>query len=336
MQTCATTGADVRTSVRRCATDAVQGVLTPACNRSMHGFMRWIFILLMCAGCSPALLRTIGTQDPFIYDAAAVARADKVAVFIPGALSSIEVFGPSRNWEAAGFARAFYRYPGLDGLATDHRLDPSTAAADVARFANGLQPGAQVVLVGYSTGALIALEAAPLIAPGHKVRVAAMSPAVEHAGGLRTIASGAGDVARAVQFTGSLSKEKVWPRFWAGLLFGREALAAPMPSRALREAVAEGAMIQTKLDTQIALAHTLALPGWRLPNNLDLTGIPVAFFIGLSDPVFSTRQTTDFSRKIGGVPILGYPGQGHLLFFTRPDVFGDMLDFAEGRPPRLR
>ena len=297
--------------------------------------MRWVLILVFLAGCSPALLRTTGAQNPFVYDPAAVAAADKVAIFIPGALSSIQVFRNTQTWREAGYARVFYRYPGLDGLPVDHRLDPATAAREVATFASGLAAD-KVVLVGYSTGALIALEAAPQIAQGHDVRVAAMSPAVEHAGGARTILRGAGDVIDAVIDTRSLSKRKVWPRFWAGLLFGREALAAPEPSSELRAAVAEGAKVNTPLDTMTALSHVLALPGWRLPEDLDLGDIPVAFFIGMNDPVFSTTQTTDFSRKIGGVPILGYPGQGHLLFFTRPDVFADMLDFAEGRPFRLR
>lgn len=297
--------------------------------------MRWLVILVFLAGCSPALLRTTGGQDPIVYDPVAVAAADKVAIFIPGALSSIQVFQGSRNWREAGYARAFYRYPGLDGMPIDHRLDPATAARDVAAFANALGDK-RVVLVGYSTGALIALEAAPQIDPVHLVRVAAMSPSVEHAGGWQTILRGAGDVVRAVNFAGSLSKERVWPRFWAGLLYGTDTLNAPVPSAELRSAVREGAKIQTALDARIAAAHMLALPGWTLPDDLDLSDIPITFFIGLKDPVFSTRQTTDFSRKIGGFPILGYPGQGHLLFFTRPDVFADMLDFAEGRPPRLR
>ena len=297
--------------------------------------MRFLLILFLMAGCTPALWRTTGALNPIVHDADAVARADKVAIFIPGALSSIQVFQGSQDWQDAGYARAFYRYPGLDGLPVDHRLDPATAARDVAAFANTLGDK-RVVLVGYSTGALIALEAAPQIDPVHAVRIAAMSPSVEHAGGWETILRGAGDVVDAVQFAGSLSKERVWPRFWAGLLFGTDQLKAPVPSAELRAAVREGAKISTPLDPEIAISHMLALPGWRLPDDLDLTDIPVAFFIGLNDPVFSTRQTTDFSRKIGGVPILGYPGQGHLLFFTRPDVFGDMLDFAEGRPPRLR
>ena len=68
-----------------------------------------------------------------------------------------------------------------------------------------------------------------------------------------------------------------------------------------------------------------------LPDDLDLTGIPVAFFVGFNDRVFSLSQTRNFSRKIGGVTIYGYPEQGHLLFFTRPDVFEDMRAFVEGR-----
>ncbi|SHF46600.1 Pimeloyl-ACP methyl ester carboxylesterase [Loktanella atrilutea] len=297
--------------------------------------MRFVLVLMLCAGCSPALMKTRGAEDPMIYDRARVERADRVAIFIPGALSSIAVFKETADWEDEGFARAFYRYPGLDGLPVDHRLDPATAAAEVAAFANTLE-ASEVTLVGYSTGALIALQAAPRIDPSHHVRVAAMSPAVEHAGGLRTILRGARDMGRAMVATRSVAKAKVWPRFWAGLLFGPDALEAPTPSPELQAAVVAGSKISTPLSTQTAIAHTLALPGWRLPDDLDLTGIPVSFFIGLNDPVFSTLQTTDFSRKIGGVPILGYPGQGHLLFFTRPDVFDDIKDFALGRPPRLR
>ncbi|SEN36477.1 Pimeloyl-ACP methyl ester carboxylesterase [Loktanella fryxellensis] len=297
--------------------------------------MRWLIVLVFLAGCSPALLRTSGATDPMITSAARLAEADKVVIFIPGALSSVMVFKATEAWEEAGYARAFYRYPGLDGLPVDHRLDPATAARDVAAFANEME-GKTVTLVGYSTGALIALEAAPQIDPARQVRIAAMSPAVEHGGGPRTLIRGAGDALQAVRATGSLDKNKLWPRFWAGLLFGPEALEDPVPSPELLAAIAEGAKVGAPLDTQIAFSHMLSLPGWTLPQNLDLSGIPVAFFIGLNDPVFSTRQTTDFSRKLGGVPILGYPGQGHLLFLTRPDVFTDMLDFAEGRPFRLR
>lgn len=295
--------------------------------------MRWFMILLLCAGCSPALLATRGTQDPMLFNADRVAQADKIAIFIPGALSSIDVFLQTKDWEDAGYGRVFYRYPGLDGMKTDHHVSIPVAAQTIADFADRY-PGKPITLVGYSTGGLIALAAAPQIARTHPVKVAAMSTAVEHGGGVTTVARGGLDVARAVVATKSVRKADVWKRFWAGLLFGPSALDDPAAQSDLSKKIAEGEKIEVRLDFSVVVAHMLGLPGWSVPDNLDLTGIPTAFFVGLNDPVFSTDQTMRFARRIGDVTVYGYPGQGHLLFFTRPDAFRDVLDFAEGRDPR--
>lgn len=300
--------------------------------------MRWLFPLILaltlsaCGVLTPAATR--GADDPLLYDRAALASAEKIAVFIPGALSSIDVFKGSTQWEDAGYARVFYRYPGLDGLAVDHHVDPDFAAAHIAAFANR-NPGKPITLVGYSTGGLIALEAAPQISKDRPVRIVAMSTAVEYGGGVPTVARGARDVLRAVVATKSVRKADVWKRFWAGLLFGPAALDDPNLSAPLAEKIAEGEKIYVRLDTRIAFAHMLALPVWDIPADLDVSDIPIAFFVGLNDPVFSTDQTLRFAQRIGGVTVYGYPGQGHLLFFTRPRVFADMLDFAEGRDPTL-
>jgi hypothetical protein len=159
-----------------------------------------------------------------------------------------------------------------------------------------------------------------------------MSTAVENGGGLGTVFRGVEDIAKAMIATGSLRRQTVWKRFWAGLLYGPDALGDPAFEDRLTRDIAEGEKIIVKLDPAVALAHTLGLPGFQLPDDLDLHGVPVAFFVGLNDRVFSTRQTYDFSRKIGDVTIYGYPEQGHLWFLTRPDVFEDMRAFVEGRP----
>ncbi len=287
---------------------------------------------LALTACGYIPVAKTGADDPLLFEAAAVERADKIAVFIPGALSSIDVFEGTRNWQEAGYARAFYRYPGLDGMAIDHHVDPSTAAARIAAFANRY-PDKDIALVGYSTGGLIALEAAADITKGRTVHVAAMSTAVEYGGGIGTAARGARDIVRAAVATKSLRKADIWKRYWSGLLFGPDALDDPALAAPLAQKITEGEKIYVKLDPQIALAHALALPGWELPRDLDLTGVTTAFFVGLNDPVFSIRQTTTFAAQIGGVPVYGYPGQGHLLFFTRPDVYRDMLQFAQGEDP---
>ena len=272
-------------------------------------------------------------EDPLVFDASEVAQAERIAVFIPGALTSINIFEGSADWESAGYARAFYRFPGLDGLETDHLIDPRVAADRIAAFANSY-PDKDIALVGYSTGGPIALLAAPDISGDRRVRVAAMSTAVEHGGGLPTVARGLKDIVRAMIATGSLQRQVVWRRFWSGLLYGPDALDDPAFVDRLDRDISEGDKIIVKLDPAIALSHTLGLPAFMLPRDLDLSGIPVAFFVGLNDPVFSTAQTSRFSHKVGEVTIYGYPEHGHLLFFTRRDVFADIRAFVEDRPVR--
>ena len=296
--------------------------------------MRYIHFIVICVfltGCFGVPFATQGVQPPLIYEEAELRRADKVVIFIPGALSSVNVFDATTFWEDAGYTRAFYRYPGLDDLPLDHRVTPEVAAANIAAFANA-HPDKDIALVGYSTGGPIALLAAPQISKGRSIHVAAMSTAVEYGGGFPTALRGLQDIWRAVAATGSLSREVLWKEFWAGLLYGPAAMDDPAFADRLKRDVALGEKFFVELNPSIALAHTLALPTWELPDYLDLTDISVAFFVGLNDRVFTTADTQEFSRQLGGVTIYGYPEQGHLLFFTQPSVYRDMLAFAQDRP----
>ncbi len=286
-----------------------------------------LFVIIL-SGCLGVPYTDQSPQDPLIYDPAKLARAEKIVIFIPGVLSSINIFDETAFWEDAGYARVFYRYPGLDDLPLDHRLTPETAAARIAAFANS-HPDKKIALVGYSTGGPIALIAAPQIVDPERLHIAAISTAVEYGGGIPTALRGLRDIIRAVAATGSLARGPVWERFWAGLLYGPDAFDDPRFADRLERDIALGEKIYVKLDPVLALAHTLALPNWELPSDLDLGQIPVAFFVGLNDQVFSTAQTLDFAHEIGDVPVYGYPEQGHLLFFTRPDVFVDILRFVE-------
>lgn len=294
--------------------------------------MRAFVLSLICCvlfGCGVPLT-TVPGQDPLVYDADAVAKAEKIAIFIPGALASIDIFEDSVGWEDAGYARVFYRFPGLDGLQNDHLIAPSHVAAHLVEFTDRY-PDKDIALIGYSTGGPVALLTASQITGDRNVRVAAMSTAVEFGGGLPTVARGVQDIARAAYAEGSLKRQVVWKRFWAGLLYGPDAFDDPAFADRLARDIEAGEDIIVKLDPAIALAHTLGLPVFELPDDLDLSGVEVAFFVGLNDRVFSTEQTLRFARKIGGITVYGYREQGHLLFFTRPDVFDHMLDFAEGR-----
>jgi len=286
--------------------------------------------MVLCLTACGVPLTTQSAEDPLIYDPVDVARAERIAIFIPGALSAVAIFDASADWEEAGYARALYRYPGLDDLPADHIVSPALVADDIAAFANA-HPGKDIALVGYSTGGPIALMAAPQISKGREVRVAAMSTAVEFGGGVPTAWRGLVDIARAMIATGSTERQVVWKRFWSGLLYGPDALDDPAFAERLERDIKAGENIIVRLQPEVALAHTLGLPTFELPDDLDLSRIPVAFFVGLNDRVFSLGQTWRFAQEIGDVTIYGYPEQGHLLFFTRPDVFDDMRAFVEGR-----
>lgn len=289
-------------------------------------------VLLVLAACGVPLT-TQGSENPLVYDASEVARADTIAVFIPGALSSVDIFKETKDWVEHGYARALYRYPGFDNLKADHIVSPTKVAEVVAEFAN-THPNKDIALVGYSTGGTIALLAAPQITEGRDVKIAVMSTAVEFGGGLPTLWRGLVDIGRAMVATGSLERQVVWKRFWSGLLYGPEALDDPAFADRVERDVKEGEKIIVNLDPSVALAHTIGLPTFVLPRDLDLGDVPVGFFVGLNDRVFTTAQTQRFSRKIDDVMIYGYPDQGHLLFFTQPEVFDDMRAFLEGRPLR--
>lgn len=291
--------------------------------------MAAIWLLASCG----VPLHPVGAQNPLLYDPAKVARADTIAIFIPGALSSVDIFEAAEVWEDHGYARAVYRYPGLDDLDNDHFVSPAQVAENIAAFANRY-PDKDIALIGYSTGGPIALLTAPQITGDRSVKIAAMSTAVEYGGGLPTVWRGLVDIVRAMAATGSVDRQVVWKRFWSGLLYGPDALDDPAFADRLERDIKEGEKIIVRLDPAVALAHTIGLPNFAVPDGLDLADVPVAFFVGLNDRVFSTAQTRRFSRKVDGVTIYGYPEQGHLLFFTRPEVFDDMRAFLEDRPVR--
>ena len=285
-----------------------------------------VFCLLGCAaepaGDTPA-------PGPLLYESKAVSNADRLVIFVPGALTSVVLFDPANGWAAGDFAPAYYRFPGLDGVPVTP-LDLDAAAAQIARFANSY-PDKDVALVGYSSGAPIALMAAAQITGDRVVPVAAISPAVERGGGMTTLAMGASDILRSAVRAGTLDPVDVWIEYWQILLQGRS--APPIPE--FRERVIETARIHRgerglgPPDPQLARSHSRQVSMWELPHDLDLSRLRVRIYVGLEDPVFSTRQTLGFARKLGVEQIYGYPGDGHLLYLTQPDVFETARRFAE-------
>ncbi|MCE8006369.1 alpha/beta hydrolase [Aestuariivita sp.] len=290
----------------------------------------WLGLILMLAGCAQQAAPPTPQADPLLYRPEKIAATDRLVIFIPGALTSVRMFAPARGWTQSGFAPVFYRFPGLDGRPLTGPLDIGAAADEIAAFANA-HPEKDVALVGYSSGAPIAILAAARITGDRIVPVAAISPAVERSGGLPTLARGAGDILRAAARAGTLERLPIWVEYWQILLYGRNATPDPQFRQRIisRAHTHSGERSLGPPDPNLARSHASRLARWELPPKLDLTHVRLRLYAGLEDPVFSTAQTLRFARKLGQDRIYGYPGEGHLLYLTQSDVFDTARQFAD-------
>ncbi len=283
-------------------------------------------------GCVPADITTAPPVSPLVFDASEVAAASKIALFVPGAFASVDIFDAAAFWADEGYALAFYRFPGRDGMAGDHALDIDVAGGIVADFVAD-HPHHDVVLVGYSTGGPIVLTAADRVrrAPPRTggLAVALISPAVERAGGVQTRLRGFGDVVRAAWRARSLRADAVWRAYWQVLLFGRDNLTNPDFAPRIDGFMAADFPLLTPPTPEVAELHTRALARWTLPRDFSLGDIPVGIFLGAADPVFTMDQSQTLARRLGVGRIVAYPDDGHMPFLTQERLFPDILAFAD-------
>lgn len=288
-----------------------------------------LILLCLCAAlaaCAPRLPAR-GAEDPMLYSPARIARSEVVVIFVPGAVTSGDVYWRAFDWRDARTALAFYRLPGFDGLPMDHMIRIEAAADRIAAFADRYADK-EIRIVGYSTGGTIALLAAARTrAPD--VRVAAIAPAPERAGGLTTLANGAADFSRAAVRARSLDRTLIWREYFEIMLHGRRRQVQAQKAAEIRDFMDANEEHIVAPSQDIVRAHTWDLRFWTLTDRPDLPEARTAIFVGLEDPMFSTAQTQRFAAKLGLTRIFGYPGEGHLLLITRPRIFDDIRRFFE-------
>jgi len=248
-------------------------------------------------------------------------------IFVPGALNSIGLFRRALDWQNQGYELIFYRFPGYDGLSADHRLDIEDAGLEIAEFVND-HSADQVRVLGYSTGGPIALEAAKHINKTD-LKVAAMSSAVPFPISISTATRGINNFGRVVSKLGTFDKNRIWKQYYQVLLFGEAGLEKPELQEVIKKTTERELKNVTVPPGDLISKHTGDLRFWRLKQEQALAGKDIRFYHGLEDPVFSTLQTQRLAAQIPHAEILGYAGQGHLLFLTAPRVFDDILDWFE-------
>lgn len=264
---------------------------------------------------------------PLVHDGRAKKGITRAVVVIPGALASVGIYEPVLDWNIPDGAVLAYRFPGLDGLELDHRLDIAAAGELIADAMDSLGVK-EVDLIGFSTGGPVAMEAAARMRT-EKVSVALISSAGPFPSGVEASVKGFFDVVEALVRAHGRSMEDAWLENYRTLLFGREhfaRLGQAERSRTLAEK--QRGNLRTP-STRLTLAHTSSLMTWALPRGDGLERARVGIFHGEKDSVFSLAETERLAARIHADQIDVYPGQGHLLFVTAPTLWDDIRRFFD-------
>jgi len=277
---------------------------------------------------APALLATVlsacaappAAVTPPLYETAAPARADPATItfLLPGALTTAEIFRPAQDWAGPDHLVVEYRLPGIQGQPVLPRLDLNRSAAWVADYANRY-PKARINLLGYSTGAAIALEAAWRIQDSERVRVAAVSTPTPFPGAMIAALRGGVTVAAGAVRIGSLDKQAVWEEYYKTLYLGTGWRRSPekrqMAGRL--EDILHGRVVAPGEGKGRAQSGSLLF--WTLSPQAVDTKARITFFHGALDPVFPITGAQRLARRFDA-PLCVLPEDGHLVFQSNSDI----------------
>lgn len=285
--------------------------------------IRWLSLLLVLAACAAP---PPTTSDPLLFKPDRVARAQSVIIAVPGALTPVLVLSGLETLATADRAVVYYRLPGFDGRPADEVIDLDFAANHIAAFVaeNGFQA---VYIVGHSTGAAIAMEAAGRIKetdPMLPVQIAAISSALPAPQPTLAGLRGAGGTAAAAFRARSLDPRTVWLEYYRTLAYGRGAQdRAEVAAAADKLVAANEGRIEIPEDG-LARRHWRAVRRWPGPDPDTLRGVPITFLHGAGDPVFPLRALGRFAKRLPDARVEAIPDSGHLLLLTRPTIWADI------------
>ena len=275
--------------------------------------MRFLILTLLVAlmGCSnlPPPQRT--DANPVVHDGNAEKGIEKAIVVIPGALASVQLFAPVLEWDIPDSTVIAYRFPGVDGLELNHRVDIIDSAALIARHLNALE-AEEVYLIGYSTGGPIALETARRLRT-ENVQIAMISSASDSPAAALASLKGALDVIKAMFRAKRPGLEETWAENYRTLLYGRDHFTEEEQAEQSRRLAAMQRGQLTTPPNKMTMAHTADLMTWYLEDPEDLADVRIGFFHGAEDSVFSNDMTRRYARRLHADGFKSYEGQGHLL-----------------------
>jgi pimeloyl-ACP methyl ester carboxylesterase len=273
-------------------------------------------VLAACAGPPEA-------AKPPLYTAGTIGAPDQITFLLPGALTTAGIFGDANGWETASHQVVEYRLPGMRGEPMQPSLDILRSAGWVADYANQY-PAAQINLLGYSTGAAIAIEAAGRIDDSARVNVVAISGATPFPGAALAVARGAAGVAGSAIAAGTLDPQTVWDEYFITLYLGTGWRSSP-EKRALADEIRrsfEGRV--NKPGEGRGRSQSGSLLGWALSPEALASEARITFFHGENDPVFPLALVKALAARLDAT-LCVLPEEGHMLLLSRPDLI-DRID----------
>ncbi len=282
--------------------------------------------LLWGAGCG--VPEQFNTTDPLTFAPGAFETANHAVIGVPGAFTSIRVLAPLETLATKTRAVAYYRLPGFDGRPAEEWVVIDKAATRIARLTRE-HALTRIDLVGHSTGAVIALEAAKRIrqtSPNTDVYVHAISSALPAPQPILAGVRGAGGTVAAAARTGSLNPRKVWLAYYRRLAYGPDADVSPTTSQAADALVAANDDRITLPEEGLGRRHTRALRRWTNPDPETADGATLTYYHGAVDPVFPPRATKRFTDTLPGATLELIEGHGHLLLLTYPEIWDTIKD----------
>jgi pimeloyl-ACP methyl ester carboxylesterase len=267
--------------------------------------------LAACAGSPEA-------AKPPLYTAGTASAPDQITFLLPGALTDAGIFGEANDWNSDSHLVIEYRLPGMRGEPLKPDLDILRAADWVADLANR-HPKAQINLLGDSTGAAIAIEAAGRIDNSARVNVAAISSATPFPGAALATVRGVAGVTGAALAAGTFDPQTVWDEYFITLYLG-----SGWRNSAGKRAIADE--IRRSFEGRInkpgegrGRSQSGSLLGWALSDEAMASDATITFFHGENDPVFPLSAVRPLAARLGAT-VCVLPEDGHMVLLSRPDL----------------
>ncbi len=246
------------------------------------------------------------------------AQPERITILLPGALTSTDIFRPAQDWAGPEHLVVEYHLPGMQGEPLSPALDILRSAVWVAELANRY-PEARIQLLGYSTGAAVAIEAAGRIDHSERVKVAAISSATPFPGAALAALRGGLDVVASALTIGSFDRQKVWEDYYKTLYFGKgwRNSAEKRKKAGQLDEIVSGRVLAP--GGGVGKAQSGSLLFWTPSTAALATKAEIRFFHGQNDPVFPLRSVQQLADRLDA-EICILPEAGHLVLQSVPDL----------------